>query len=135
LVIGALAFFRRPCVWRERISILIDVLNNVREEPGNRATAAEGLGYTKPDKRTTIFRKAVSSLILALNDPWPDVRGCAAFALGNLEAKEALPALGSLARYDREEYCGMGEIRKAARSAIKRIRRGACAGTMSLTLS
>jgi HEAT repeat protein len=77
----------------------ISRLSDPSEAPAVRGQAAEGLGnmHGCGDRRRRAFRKAQQALLDALDDPAPDVRFWACFALGAMRARSALPALRRLA--------------------------------------
>ncbi len=122
-IVSAFPLLSDELLWRKTARILMEILDAETESANTRATAAEGLARTleKADKRTSVFRRAVKSLVHALDDASPNVRCCAIYALGQLEAKSALPALIRVAKYDRGRCRGIGFVRTEAYGAIARI--------------
>lgn len=97
------------------IDPLLAALDDVAEDPMVRGQAAESL--TGPRDR-----RAIPSLIAGLADRSPEVRYWCAFAVGELGAAEALPALAHLAATDREVAGAHGSVADEARAAIALIR-------------
>jgi HEAT repeat protein len=126
--VNALGFLKPYSQCRKAASLLIGILKDKAELAEVRAAAAQALGNLtgKLDKRTRLFRTTVTTLIETLKDRSPNVRGCAAYALGWLEARAALPALAKVAKHDRGYLRGIGLVRTQARKAITRIGRPAC---------
>jgi len=87
---------------------LLSALANSDEVPAVRAQAAEGLGNVLDcsDRRTRRYKRAQAALIQALEDPATEVRFWAAFALGVMGSRTALPKLRQLAEAD-EAFCAM----------------------------
>jgi HEAT repeat protein len=96
---------------------LVRVLADAKAAPQVRGAAAEALGKLGN-------RIAIRPLVAALADGKAEVRYWAAFALGELSATEALPALRVLAARDGTHVRGTTVKREAA-EAIRTIRIGA----------
>ena len=69
-------------------------------------------------------RGATDSLLKALGDQSAEVRFFAAFALGELRAREALGSLEEVARRDASVVRGFGSVAEQASKAIIQIRGG-----------
>jgi HEAT repeat protein len=97
---------------------LLAVLANRAELANVRGAAAEALnGYRDP--------RVVAALVTALEDPEPEVRFFAAFALSAAGDESALPALERLAAADEARVNDFGTVRDEAISAIEAIREAA----------
>lgn len=81
---------------------LLAALEKEHECPQVRAQAAEGLGNIIwcSDYRTGRYRRAQAALIRTLEDPAPEVHFWAAFALGTIRSRAALPKLRQLVASD-----------------------------------
>jgi HEAT repeat protein len=97
------------------IDPLLESLADSAETPSVRGQAAESLSGARN-------ARAIPSLIAALDDPSPEVRYWAAFALGELSAQDALPALERLAANDTAIADRHGSVADEARAAIAIIR-------------
>lgn len=101
----------------EVIDPLLEALGDAAELPEVRGQAAESL--TGPGSA-----RAIPGLLAALTDPSPAIRYWCAFALGELGAREAVPALEHLAATDTAIATGHGSVADEARSALASIRGG-----------
>lgn len=81
---------------------LLAALENEEEAVGVRAQAAESLGNILgyADRRTRRFKRAQAALLRALDHPDPAPRFWAAFALGKMRSRAALPRLREMAEHD-----------------------------------
>jgi HEAT repeat protein len=97
------------------VDALLAVLADRAERPALRGAAAEALdGYE--DARVS------SALIVALDEPEPEVRFFAAFALGARGETAALPSLARLAATEQAVIPNWGSVRDEVMSAIECIR-------------
>ena len=89
-----------------------------------RALACEGLVNSLYfiSKKRVQYRNWIKILLNALNDRDPNVRGCAAYALGQLRVKKARNALKRLFS-DKAEFQGIGTVSSEAKEACKFIDR------------
>jgi len=94
---------------------LREVLANRAEKPSVRAMAAEQLVFS---------REAIPDLVAGLRDASREVRFWSAYALGEMRADVALPALRRLAARDRTRVPGWWSVAREAKSAITTIERG-----------
>lgn len=97
------------------IEPLLEALGDTSEVPAVRGQAAESLSSQHN-------ARAIPSLIAMLADPSPEVRYWCAFALGELGARAALPALERLAATDTAIASGHGCVAEEASAAIALIR-------------
>jgi len=97
-------FFEHPTDTRV-FAALIGVVGNPGEHPGVRGQAAESLAYSWN-------KRACNPLISALSDPSAEVRFWAAFALGQIRCRTALPHLRRLAHNDKRRLRGRWESAK-----------------------
>lgn len=117
-------------IWINDMSIselLIEILKNLDEDPHIRGIAAEGLSYLfccGADKRKREYKQAFTALTLVLEDSSSVVRFWAAFALGNIRDKKALPELEKLVESDNAMYPGWWTVQEEASDAITRIKGG-----------
>lgn len=90
-IVHALAWQNDLRAW----SPMLEVLTDVREAPGVRGQAAEGIACLFPRKRraTRGYALALQVLTSMLTDPAPEVRFYAVFALGAARDRSVLPAL------------------------------------------
>ncbi|WP_407667380.1 HEAT repeat domain-containing protein [Myxococcus dinghuensis] len=74
---------------------MVSILLDRKEDPKVRGQASEALGYGFANLKTTSekFLQGVSALLEALGEPSPEVRYCAAFALGCTGHPPLLPVL------------------------------------------
>lgn len=93
------------------------VLRNTSADGDVRAHAAEALGALRS-------HDALMDLIAALEDPSPDVKYWAAYALGEIGDPAALPALDRLAHSDHALVGSAGSVAAEASSAAELIRTG-----------
>ena len=96
---------------------LASTLSNQREDPKVRGLAAEALAGLR-------HRGVAAALIAALSDQSAEVRFWAAFGLGQLRSRRALPDLELLAANDDAVLPGWGAVREEATRAIEYIRHG-----------
>ena len=96
------------------VSHLEVILADTRESPSVRGHAAEALAYLKK-------RRSFHVLLSALDDPEPEVRWWAAFALGELGDKRALPELKRIGSTDNGKARDGSSVRGEARRAWKRL--------------
>ena len=94
---------------------LILALRDFAQPPSVRGAAAEALAQHRGD----VPRPA---LLDALRDDEPEVRGWAAFAVGERGDREALPRLDELAATDQAPVPGLGTVADEAREAAAAIR-------------
>jgi HEAT repeat protein len=94
-----------------KIEPLIAKLQDQQEEAAIRGMAAEVLGNSYDSR-------AIAPLLEALADPEVEVRFWAVFALGELGAEAALPALYRLAASDEAVLPGWWSVQQEARSSI-----------------
>jgi HEAT repeat protein len=106
----ALGMMREP----RAIAHLEAVLADRKESPTVRGHAAEALAYLKK-------RRSFTVLLSALDDPEPEVRRWAAFALGELGDKRALPELKRVALLDKGGARKGSSVRVEARRAYDRL--------------
>ncbi|MFC1736974.1 HEAT repeat domain-containing protein [Candidatus Hydrogenedentota bacterium] len=104
--------------------VFLDLLENDKS-PAVRAQACEGLGnlLSLADRRLTLVRNGIKSLIAALDSPSPEIRFWAAFALGSLSSRTALPALKGIV-HDRNQVQGWRTVGEGAEDAITKIKKG-----------
>jgi hypothetical protein len=95
------------------LGALVGAMNDRREIPSVRGTAAEALSH--------FGAEAVEPLIEALKDDSAEVRFWAAFSLGELGDPGALPELARVASTDTGVVEGWGTVRKEAADAINTI--------------
>lgn len=105
---------------------LLDLLNDTQRPVAVRAQAAEGIGDCVPGhvvrrQCSRLYRRCVAALVASLDAPHPDVRFYAAFSLGKLRARTALPRLRQLAEHDNAEASGMWSVKEEAVDAIHSI--------------
>jgi HEAT repeat protein len=98
------------------ITPILAVLNDEKEDPKLRGMAAETLSSFHNGR-------SVDSLIACLSDSQAEVRFWAAFALGELGARKALPALVRVAKYDQSSLPDGASISNEASEAIDKIER------------
>ena len=98
------------------IDPLVKVLDDPTVDPKVRGHAAEALAHLANDQ-------AARHLVTALKDRSVEVRFWAAFALGQLRYKRALPELKKLLTSDHAFLPGWGKISDAAKEAIVNIER------------
>jgi HEAT repeat protein len=108
---------------------LTAVLIDLDAPPSLRADVAESLAILQAFVASTrvtptICRDAERALIASLADRHAVVRFWAAYAVGTLRCKAAIPALRRLARRDHAEVPGWWRISLEARDALVAIRRG-----------
>lgn len=106
----ALGMMREP----RAVTHLEAMVANTKESPTVRGYAVEALAYLKK-------RRSFNVLIAALNDPEPEVRWWAAFALGELGDKRALPELKRVASVDKGRAQDGSSVRSEARRAYNRL--------------
>ncbi len=97
------------------LEALTNKLKDQGEDPAVRGMAAEALADLRD------FR-AIDTLMAALVDPSAEVRFWASFALGELGAQRALPALEHLAQTDNGVLSDIGTVKEEAAAAARRIR-------------
>ena len=113
--------------WEPRaIPHLLDLLNDPQRPAVVRTQAAEGIGNCLPERvvrrqHSRLYRRCVTALVAALDDPHPNVRFYAAFSLGKLRARTALPRLRQLAEHDNAEASWMWSVKEEAVDAIHSI--------------
>jgi HEAT repeat protein len=98
---------------------ILETLLDVNEKPEVRGMAAETLSFF-PGQRT------VETLIACLSDPQAEVRYWCAFALGQLGAEQALPALRQLALANEASLPDERSVRSEAAEAIETIQQSNC---------
>jgi HEAT repeat protein len=96
------------------IAPILGVLDDEKEDPKVRGMAAETLSFFRSER-------TVESLMACLSDPQVEVRYWAAFALGELGARKALPALMRLARTDQSSLPDGRSVSNEAAEAIDKI--------------
>ena len=96
---------------------LLKILTTPSESARIRGFAAEALAQYHQD--TTVTK----ALLTTLDDPAPELRFWAVFALGQQGSAEAIPALAHVAATDTTLYPGYGTIQKEAQDAIQCIYR------------
>jgi HEAT repeat protein len=99
---------------RRAFEPLLGALENKSEAPLVRGQAAEGLAYQRDPR-------AVAALLASLDDPAPEVRFWAAFALGEVAGEEATAPLERLAS-DATVVPRWWAVNKEAADAIRNIR-------------
>ena len=109
--------------------LLLDLLIDTQRPAAVRAQAAEGIGNCVPQHvvrrhRSRLYRRCAAALVAALDDPHPDVRFFAAFSLGKLRARTALPRLRQLAEYDKGQSSSLWSVKEEAVDAIHSIEHG-----------
>jgi len=104
--------------------VLVASVSDRTEDPRVRGQAAETLGYITRDRRTRQYREVAHALIDALADASPIVRFWAAFALGSMRARQAVPALRHLATTDQEVCPGWWRVGDEAGDAVISIEGG-----------
>lgn len=104
------------------------VLQNQDETPGLRGQVAEGLAYlfgpcagAPRDRRRRAYRDAGEKLITALGDPAAEIRFWAAFALGSMCYRAALPMLRKSAQIDQARFGDWGPVSQEAADAVARM--------------
>lgn len=106
----ALGMMREP----RAVTYLEAILADENESPRVRGHAAEALAYLKK-------RRSFTVLLAALKDPKAEVRWWAAFALGELGDKRALPELKRVASVDKGRARSGSSVRSEARRACDRL--------------
>jgi HEAT repeat protein len=96
------------------LTALISVVGNTDEDSTVRGFAAESLVFAQS-------KRACNPLIRALADPSTEVRFWAAFALGQIGCRAALPHLRRLAGADKRRLAGWWSVSREAADAIKAI--------------
>src|SRR5215211_5488681 len=86
----------------ESLQTLLNVFNNVNENPRLRGLALEGMGLQRPTKRCKLWHKIEAAVLQGLNHKAVDVRFWACYAAGTLRMKSALPKLREVAGNDSE---------------------------------
>lgn len=121
----ALAFGFIPGAEALLSAAFVAILGQGGAPPAVRAQAAEGLAnlHELGDPAEPLFQQARDALLAALPDPAPEVRFWSAFALGNLRAVAALPALQALTG-DPAEVPGWWTVGEEAGDAIVVIQGG-----------
>ena len=109
--------------------LLLDLLIDTQRPAAVRVQAAEGIGDCVPQHvvrrhRSRLYRRCAAALVAALDDPHPDVRFFAAFSLGKLRARTALPRLRQLAEYDKGQSSLLWSVKEEAVDAIHSIEHG-----------
>jgi HEAT repeat protein len=104
--------------------LLLAALRNAAEDPRVRGQAAETLGYTTHDARTRRYKETAESLVDVLDDPSPTVRFWAAFALGTMRARTAVPALQRQSATDEAVCPGWWRVADEAADALVTIAGG-----------
>jgi HEAT repeat protein len=99
------------------LTALMSVVENTGEDAKVRGFAAESLCFIGS-------KRAYKPLIRALADPSTEVRFWAAFALGQIRCRAALPHLRRLAATDRRRLAGWWSVSREAADAIKAIECG-----------
>jgi HEAT repeat protein len=123
----ALAF--TSCALRDpRVTdAFVTVVQNQRVPSNVRGVVAEGLGnmfggcFNGPGDQESRYDETGQVLIGLLHDPAPEVRFWAAFAVGSLRYRPALPALKQLASTDTAWFGGWWTVGEEASDAIDRI--------------
>ena len=116
--------------WESRaVPHLLDLLNDLQRSAAVRTQAAEGIGNCLPERvgrrqHSRLYRRCVTALVAALEDPHPNVRFYAAFSLGKLRARSALPRLRQIAEHDDVQASGMWSVKEEAVDAIHSIEHG-----------
>ena len=106
----ALGMMREP----RAVTHLEAMVANTKEPPTVRGYAVEALAYLKK-------RRSFNVLLAALQDQEPEVRWWAAFALGELGDKRALPELKRVASSDKGRPPNRTSVRVEARWAYNRL--------------
>lgn len=112
LIVHALGFFSKNDLV---VETLTNILINKTENPKIRGHAAESLAFNRDDS------EIVNLMITALKDPSVEVRFWAAYALGQLGNKTAIPELERLAATDKAILPGWWEVSKEAADAINNL--------------
>jgi HEAT repeat protein len=123
----ALAF--TSCALRDpRVIDAFVTLVQDQHVPSNvRGVMAEGLGnmfggcFGRPGGQASRYDETGQVLLGLLHDPSPEVRFWAAFAIGSLQYRPALPALKQLARADTAWFGGWWTVGEEASDAMDRI--------------
>gem|GEM_PF-5233909 len=96
------------------LDLLFIKLHDQNETPSVRSMIAESLSDYYDSS-------AIKHLIVTLNDKDPRLRFWSAYSLGNLQAKEALPALRNLVKTDNAVIPNYGSVKQEAQEAIVQI--------------
>ena len=123
----ALAFTN--CALRDpRVTDVFLTVVQDQHVPSNvRGVVAEGLGnmfggcFGGPGDQESRYDETGQVLMGLLHDPAPEVRFWAAFAVGSLRSRPALPALEQLARTDTAWFGGWWTVGEEASDAMDRI--------------
>lgn len=123
----ALAFTN--CALRDPrvIDAFVTVVQDQQVASNVRGVVAEGLGnmfggcFGGPGDQESRYDETGEVLMGLLHDPAPEVRFWAAFAVGGLRYRPALPALKQLARTDTAWFGGWWTVGEEASDAIDRI--------------
>lgn len=116
--------------WEPRaVPYLLNLLNDPQGSVAVRTQAAEGIGNCLSERvirhqNSRLYRRCVTALAAALDDPHPNVRFYAAFSLGKLRARAALPRLRQLAEHDNTQASWMWSVKEEAVDAIHSIEYG-----------
>ena len=118
-VVYALSFLSNCEGNQEVINTLTDIAANNSEAPSVRAQASEGLGNQLSQKSLpTLYQRAVSVIIQALDNSEAEVRFWDCFAVAAIKIKEALPKLQVLAQTDRTIVAGWWSVGEEAEDSI-----------------
>ena len=116
-ILHALTWHGAPGTW----GLMVRILEDRGEDPKVRGQAAESLAYMFSERRTGTgdFEMGVKALLTASKDPSPEVRYCAAFALGATGHPPLAPVLQAL-RGDPTPVPGwVGTVGDAASRALE----------------
>jgi len=106
-------------LWGKRITgALLAALTDATEEPTVRGQAAEALAWYYLMRGRC---PAVAPLVATLDDSSPEVRFWAAYALGIIGARDALPALERLAVTDHATPLWSGSVGTVGEEAVSAI--------------
>jgi HEAT repeat protein len=103
----------------DSLQALLNIFNDVNENPSVRGQALEGLGIHGPTKRHRLWQDVEKAILDGLKDEAVEVRFWACYAAGTLEMKSALPQLGELSNNDSSVYPKWWRVSEEATDAIE----------------
>ena len=106
--------------------LMLQILSDEREAPAVRGQAAEGITYLfrSQDPKSLAFKEAIEVLSAAARDPSPEVRYCAAHAMGASGHLPLIPVLHGMLRDHAKVPGWVGTVADEASRAIKWLEMG-----------